>query len=321
MGEPTTIIVHLPADVYQDQFDFIEVVRDVTASIESQSPDEVIESQSSWASTAAVKFYRALFDHIDPTLELENVWDNSIMSADIAAKYMLKKMVKSLYLPFGDNYKTSSIFTYEVVSLLDTADEGMKSSRAIGILEALEEENYERTDEQKAYLKQMCTVLGRSGLLISPSELEQEVAASLDLFAATPDWEWSVIDRLLKSISKVMKMDATSSVQIATLDTIEAMIRSKYVFSHKNLQVLLFFTFSVALVLDGMADTRQSERLTALLNDLSVHRGVQTVQDRDSINGLCQNLGRMFDDVALQSTGDRFDDKELSKATSKLDIE
>ena len=79
--------MHLSADMYQDQFDFIELVLDVTGSIESQSPNDVvrtqvqlllsivgrdlvklhalvkvvntkIESHWSWARTAAVKFYR-----------------------------------------------------------------------------------------------------------------------------------------------------------------------------------------------------------------------------------------------------------------------
>ncbi|RYN17769.1 hypothetical protein AA0115_g11654 [Alternaria tenuissima] len=418
MTESADMIVHLSADMYQDQFDFIELVLDVTGSIESQSPNDVvrtqvqlllsivgrdlvklhalvkvvntkIESHWSWARTAAVKFYRALFDSIDQTLELEIVGDNSIMGANIAAKYileatgefitkadwgsesvnvlgysinllracsmgeheskiavhlgcsLLERMAQSLYLLFGENYDRFSIFAYEVVPLLDTADDGTRSSRVTGIFEALKGEDYERTDEQKAHLKQMCTVLGRYDLyrqpiqstvkeraygqepvgLISPSDLEQEAATSLELFTTTLDWEGPTIDHLLKSTSKVMKMDAASSAQVATLNTIEIMLHSEHLFLHKNLQVLISFVLSVAPVLDGMAETRQSERLTTLLKDLSVYSGSQTVQNRDTINGLCRDLGGVFEDIAMQPTSDDFDDRELSKATSKLVID
>jgi hypothetical protein len=87
MDEPADVIVHLLADVHQDQFDFIEIVRDAIASFESQSSDDMVraqvqlllsiagrdllklhalvrvvntkmESQLSWARTTAVKFYR-----------------------------------------------------------------------------------------------------------------------------------------------------------------------------------------------------------------------------------------------------------------------
>jgi hypothetical protein len=117
-----------------------------------------------------------------------------------------------------------------------------------------------------------------------------------------------------------MKMDPASSAQIATLNTIEIMLHSEHLFLHKNLQVLISFVLSVAPALDGMAETRQSERLTTLLKDLSVYSGSQTVQNRDTINGLCRNLGRVFEDVAMQPTSDDFDEGELSKATSKLVI-
>jgi hypothetical protein len=79
--------VQLPTDVYSEQFDFVELVRDVTTSIESQAADDIvrprvqlilamigrdllklhtlvevvnvrIESQLTWATAAAVKFYR-----------------------------------------------------------------------------------------------------------------------------------------------------------------------------------------------------------------------------------------------------------------------
>jgi hypothetical protein len=84
---PIGISVQLPADVYQEQFEFVELVRDVIDSIDSQTPDDIVHSQvelllaiigrdllklhalveavnakietrSSWATTAAVKFYR-----------------------------------------------------------------------------------------------------------------------------------------------------------------------------------------------------------------------------------------------------------------------
>lgn len=145
-------------------------------------------------------------------MEIEIVGNNSIMGADIAAKYileaagefvtkanwgsesvnvlefsinllraysigeheskiavhlacsLLERIAQSLYLPFGDNYDRFSIFAYEVVPLLDTADDGTRSSRITGIFEALKGEDYERTDEQKAHLKQTCTVLGRYDL-------------------------------------------------------------------------------------------------------------------------------------------------------------
>jgi hypothetical protein len=254
---------------------------------------------------------------------------------------LFERMAKSLYLPFSDNYDTFSRFAYDIAPFLDTANIKMKSVRVTSILEALKNEDYERNDQQKIQLEQLYNRLGRSdlyqkhtetrsygslygqdllGLILCP-ELEREVVTSSELFTTTLHWEWPPIDRLLKSISQVMKIDAPLTVQTATLNIIEVMVHSKSLFLYKNLQILIFFSFPVAPALDAMAHGRQSDRLTALLNHLSIHRGVQTIQDRDSIDGLRRNLGRMMEDVAPQSLGERFEEDELLGAVSELDID
>jgi hypothetical protein len=93
----------------------------------------------------------------------------------------------------------------------------------------------------------------------------------------TPDLNCPAIERLLKSRSQIMKISAPLSVHTTTLDTIEVMVRSEYLFFHKNLHILVSFTFSVAPTIDGTADSCQSDRLTTLLDDVNIHRGVQTV--------------------------------------------
>jgi hypothetical protein len=237
---------------------------------------------------------------------------------------LLERMAKSPYLHFYNNFDTFSFFTYDIALWLDTADGSMKSDRITDILEALKVEDYERTDEQKAQLEHMCTVLGRSDLyqepmqstaderaygqdpvgLISSLELEQDVATSLGIFATTPDWDTPAIGRLLESTSNAMRIDAPLFVQTATLDTMEAMIRSEYLFLHKNLQILVFFVFSVAPALDGMADAGQSHRLTALLDDLNVHRDTHTIENRNSIDGIRRNLGRTVGNQAKAHSTD-----------------
>jgi hypothetical protein len=81
------ISLQLATDVYQEQFDFIELVRDVVASIDNHAPDDLVRSQvqlllstvgrdllklhaliqvvntkmqrrPSWVTTTAMKFYR-----------------------------------------------------------------------------------------------------------------------------------------------------------------------------------------------------------------------------------------------------------------------
>jgi hypothetical protein len=93
----------------------------------------------------------------------------------------------------------------------------------------------------------------------------------------TPDWNCPAIERLLESKSQLMKIGAPLFVHTTTLDTIEVMVRSEYLFFHKNLHILVSFTFSVAPTIDGTVDSCQSDRLRTLLDNLNIHRGVQTV--------------------------------------------
>lgn len=88
---PVDVSSQLSRDVYQEQFDFIELIRDVVASLDSQTPDDAVRDQvdlilalvgrdllklhalarvvnakivgqSSWASIG-VKFYRQVISH------------------------------------------------------------------------------------------------------------------------------------------------------------------------------------------------------------------------------------------------------------------
>ncbi|KAI4921238.1 uncharacterized protein J4E92_008227 [Alternaria infectoria] len=430
------VSAQLPNDVYQEQFDFTELIRDVVDSVDSQTPDSTVQaqvqlllalvgrdllklhalinvvnakivSQSSWA-TVGVKLYRALFDTIDPDLELEVVNGKSIVGADIAGKYileaagefiarpiwepgsvnvldfslsllrafsvgqrgsaiavnvgcgLLEKMATSLYLPFHNNYDTFFPFAYKAIPLLDTADENMKSSRVTDILMALKKENYERTEQEKALIKHMCDILGRSDLyqqhtesgytctwedtdsdaaedtvsakveyvygrgrfsVIPPEELDQAVETSSKLCTTTQDWELPAIERLLKSISEAMKIGAPTWVQTITLDMIEIMVKSDYVFLHKNMQILVGFMFPVAPALDAMADNHHCERLTTLFDALSTHNGVQTVQDHDTIEDIRRKLGRGVHSAATQPIGDMLEEDDLLGAISKLEID
>jgi hypothetical protein len=261
--------------------------------------------------------------------------------AENLACSLLDKMAKSLYLPFNDNYDTLVAFAYKAVPLLDTADGSMESSRVTDILKALKREDYQRTAQEKAQLEQMYNILGRSDLYqqrtepvvdksaygrgqvgpIPPERLEEEVVTSWELFAATLNWECPAIERFLKSIHGVMKIDAPLSTQTMTLRTIEAMAHSEHLFLRKNLEILVCFIFSVAPALDAMSDTHQCERLTALLDELSVHRGAQTPKHRDTIEGLRRNLGRMVDVVPARPMHDKPEEDELLLAVSKLDID
>ncbi|KAI4952717.1 hypothetical protein J4E91_003189 [Alternaria rosae] len=372
----------LSNDVYQEQFDFIELVRDVVASIDGQNPygtiraqvelllalvgrdllklhrlvevvNTKIASRLSWAVAIGIKFYTALFIAIDPNLELEVFSDKSSMGADIAGKYnlefaaknlgcsLLEKMATSPYLPFHNNYDAFSTFAYKVIPLLDTADWSSKSGRVTDILQALKWEDYERTEEAKPELELMYNELGRSDLyrkqtestavehvdsvaaedidsiefdyvysqgrfsLIPLEQLDQEIKTSWKLFTTTPNWELPTIERLLKGISEAMKIDAPAWVQTITLDVIEVIMQSEHLFLHKNLQILVGFIRPVAPALDVMADTHQCDRLTALLHELSIHSCVQSVQDRDAIEVLRRDLGRIVRRPTTQPAGDR----------------
>lgn len=155
-------------------------------------------------------------------------------------------MATSPYLPFHNNYEAFSTFAYKVIPLLDTADGSSRSSRVTDILQALKWEDYERTEEVKSELELMCNELGRSDLyrkqtestavehvdsvaaedtdsiefdcvysqgrysLIPLEQLEQEIKTSWKLFTTTPNWELPTVERLLKSISEAMKIDASA---------------------------------------------------------------------------------------------------------------
>jgi len=102
---------------------------------------------------------------------------------------------------------------------------------------------------------------------------------------------------------------------------IQVMVQSKYLFLRRNFQILSFFVFAAAPALDGMADTPQCERLTALLDTLSGHSGVQKAQHRETIDGLRRNLGRRVHSATSKSTVDGSEGEELLAAVSKLDID
>ncbi|KAI4639671.1 hypothetical protein J4E93_009025 [Alternaria ventricosa] len=262
---------------------------------------------------------------------------------------LLEKMATSPYLPFYNNYDNFSTFAYKVIPLLDTTDANSKSSRVSDILQALKEAEYERTNEDKAELELMCHEMGRSDLyqkhtedtvvehidspefdyvysqgrfsLVPLQKLDQEIKTSWKLFTTTPAWELPAIERLLKSISEAMKIDAPTWVQTVTLDMIEVIMQSEHLFLNQNLQILVGFIRSVAPALDDMADTHQCGRLTALLHDLSIHSCVQSVQDRDAIEVLRRDLGRIVRRPTTQPAGDGLQEDELSGAVSKLDID
>ena len=272
---------------------------------------------------------------------------------------LLEKMATSLYLPFRNNYDSFFPFAYKAIPLLDTADENMKSSRVTDILMALKQEDYQRTDQEKVLLEHMCDILGRSDLdqqhtdseftwfddtesdvaehtvpanveyvygrgrfsLIPPEELDQAVNTSSKLFTTSQNWELLAIERLLKSISELMKIDAPTWVQAITLDMIEIMVQSDYLFWHKNMQILVCFVFPVAPALDAMADNHHCERLTTLFDALSSHKDVQTVQDRDTIEDIRRKLGRSEHSAPTQPVGDLIEEDDLRGAISKLEID
>jgi len=262
---------------------------------------------------------------------------------------LLEKMATSPYLPFHNNFDTFATFAYKVIPLLDTADESSQSSRVTDILQALKAADYEKTDEEKAELELMCNELGRSNLyqkytedtvgehidspefdyvysegrfsLIPLQKLDQEIKTSWKLFTTTPNWELPAIERLLKSISEAMKIDAPTWVQTVTLDMIEVIMQSEHLFLHKNLEILVGFIRPVAPALDAMADTHQCGRLTALLHDLSIQSCMQSVQDRDAIQVLRRDLGRIVRRPTTQPAGDGPQEDELSAAVSKLGID
>lgn len=165
-------------------------------------------------------------------------------------------------------------------------------------------------------------VYGRGRLSLIPYEqLKQDIETNWKLFTTTPNWELPAIARLLKSTSEVMKIDAPIWVQTITLDMIQVMVQSKYLFLRRNFQILSFFVFAAAPALDGMAETPQCERLTALLDTLSGHSGVQKAQHRETIDGLRRNLGRSVHSATSKSTVDGSEGKELLAAVSKLNID
>lgn len=98
-------------------------------------------------------------------------------------------------------------------------------------------------------------------------------------------------------------------------------MQSEHLFLHKNLQIMVGFIRPVAPALDVMADTHQCDRLTALLHELSIHSCVQSVQDRDAIEVLHRDLGRIVRRPTTQPAGDRLQEYELQAAISKLGID
>ncbi|KAI2480954.1 hypothetical protein Ptr902_07980 [Pyrenophora tritici-repentis] len=112
------VTVRLTEDVYQDQFEWAALVNDVADSIGSETSDNTakdlvklllsmagrdlvklhrlvevvqdrIEMQSTWAATAAAKFYCALLDSIDSDLELDVSFGDTLLGERIVIKYIL----------------------------------------------------------------------------------------------------------------------------------------------------------------------------------------------------------------------------------------
>ena len=99
-------------------------------------------------------------------------------------------------------------------------------------------------------------------------ELKKEATTISGMFAIQADWACPELIRFTKSVTKATKIGASLAVQNTAHETTGAMVQSKYLFHHKNLQMFLLFVFDVASALDGMANPGPSGRLTALLDDL-----------------------------------------------------
>jgi hypothetical protein len=150
--------------------------------------------------------------------------------------------------------------------------------------------------------------------------LEREVSESLAIFAVQANWTCPEIDPIINSVTKAMKIGAALAIQTTTYDTIEAMIESEYLFLHKSLEMLLYFIFADAPALDGMADTSQSDRLTALLGTLRNNPGKRTDEEHRGIEDLRRNLGRSYEIVKERSSWENEEEQWLADAAAKLGI-
>ncbi|KAE8849478.1 hypothetical protein PTNB73_04773 [Pyrenophora teres f. teres] len=394
------VTVRLTEDVYQDQFEWAAMVNDVADSIDSgtsentakdlvklllsmvgrdliklhrlvQVVQEKIEMQSTWATTAAAKFYCALFDSIDPNLELDVSIGDRLLGARIVIKYildisgdfvnrsdwgiepsavlkltrnlldrysfngqdasaagllahgLLERMSQSTYLFFADNFDVFARFAYVMVPILDAAERSGKSERVNSMLKALKKADYERTELQNFRIEGLYICLERSNLYrkhncippipewvpgvesVQEMAIRPKVEVSLSLFATMPDWKHPSISRMIRDASQAMRIDAPRSIQTATLDMIQAMVQCEHLLSHKNLQTLLQFIFSVAPTLDAMAETSQCSRLTSLLDELRDSPTERTIADSCDIEDLRRNLGRAYRDVMASSSSEQ----------------
>jgi hypothetical protein len=259
---------------------------------------------------------------------------------------LLEKMAQSFYFFFDDNYGVFVPFLRRVSHHLDGADETGKSSRITNILDMLREADYERTDLQIFRIKRLYDTLGRSHLYrqsaipvpvpdslpampledhativpIQERALERDFTESLTIFAVQSNWTCPEIERIINSVTKAMKIGASLAVQTTTYGTIEATIDSGYLFLHKNLEMLLYFIFAVAPALDGMTDTPQSDRLTAVLDTLRDKPGNRTNEEQRDIEDLRWNLGRSYDIVEERSSCENEEEQWLAEAAAKLGI-
>ncbi|CAA9961520.1 hypothetical protein PTMSG1_04904 [Pyrenophora teres f. maculata] len=399
-GSSDSLLDGVTKDVYQDQFEWAAMVNDVADSIDSgtsentakdlvklllsmvgrdlvklhrlvQVVQEKIEMQSAWATTAAAKFYCALFDSIDPNLELDVSIGDRLLGARIVIKYildisgdfvnrsdwgiepsavlkltrnlldrysfngqdasaagllahgLLERMSQSTYLFFADNFDVFARFAYVMVPILDAAERSGKSERVNSILKALKKADYERTELQNFRIEGLYICLERSNLYhkhnyippipewvpgvesVQEMAIRPKVEVSLSLFATMPDWKHPSISRMIRDASQAMRIDAPRSIQTATLDMIQAMVQCEHLLSHKNLQTLLQFIFSVAPALDATAETSQCSRLTSLLDELRDSPTERTIADSCDIEGLRRNLGRAYRDVMASSSSEQ----------------
>ncbi|KAL7778221.1 hypothetical protein CFE70_004898 [Pyrenophora teres f. teres 0-1] len=389
------VTFRLTEDVYQDQFEWAAMVNDVADSIDSgtsentakdlvklllsmvgrdliklhrlvQVVQEKIEMQSTWATTAAAKFYC-----IDPNLELDVSIGDRLLGARIVIKYildisgdfvnrsdwgiepsavlkltrnlldrysfngqdasaagllahgLLERMSQSTYLFFADNFDVFARFAYVMVPILDAAERSGKSERVNSMLKALKKADYERTELQNFRIEGLYICLERSNLYrkhnyippipewvpgvesVQEMAIRPKVEVSLSLFATMPDWKHPSISRMIRDASQAMRIDAPRSIQTATLDMIQAMVQCEHLLSHKNLQTLLQFIFSVAPTLDAMAETSQCSRLTSLLDELRDSPTERTIADSCDIEDLRRNLGRAYRDVMASSSSEQ----------------
>ncbi|KAF1937152.1 hypothetical protein EJ02DRAFT_458966 [Clathrospora elynae] len=187
--------------------------------------------------------------------------------------------------------------------------------RNIGLIEKMPEEyNWANSED---YHKVIPTVL---------EDLEGEIKEVLSqkLFDDLYDWSCRAVNRLIDGVTDGMKMGAPPSTQLATCNMIEAMVRSNKLFLDDNLKKLSFFLHRIGPAIDGMADARQSDRLTTLLDLLRNNPEVRTPQHRNEIKSIRRNLGRTYEDLesaASKAEVDRDVEDQLSSLASKLGLD